>query len=594
MKPSNSISPQGYQLINIFVGILLIIFSLSIDVVRPELIPEFRNTKIILILIGAFVTLISIVPRRLLLSTRVIYINISKLLLSKTNHLMVIFYQYYMIEIMCALLIGGLFLRNSLVFDYPIGYAGMYSLATQLLVNNNLIIPSSIPFYGPGGIPFAYPPVGFYIAALTIKYLHLPIFAYLRFGPPFWTFLAIVAMYFLSKKITGSRAISLLASFFFGSAFETYYYHVTAAGMVRGPALFFTIVALIGAYKIFKAGKSTWLDYLITGLFTALTCLTHLSYFLFLVISIGMFAIFVSRNNYFYTLKKLLILAILVALLSAPWLFHVVSVNGFEILSGAASTHGTFYNLWRFFSSESGIAISSIFSNWGSIPLIGFVLLGILHLIGTKRFFLPLWFFVTFLVIGESDRFMLLIGSLMAAIMIIDLMAPSVHSEQILFAESIPRQVVLGIFLIGFIWANSYVTIASMRPSVDGALEDVSDWLNSNTDEQVSYLFFSSDHNRAEWLPFLAQRNPVFGHWGSEWLGAGKYEYFEWNHISSCIDSISIECVRAALSQKDRNYEYIVLPAPQNSGYNPFEDDSNYVLRYSNGKYFVYKVKHAQ
>jgi len=58
----------------------------------------------------------------------------------------------------------------------PVGEAGLYALMSELVVANRFALPSEVPFYGPGGIPFAYPPVAFCLAAFSTALLDISIY----------------------------------------------------------------------------------------------------------------------------------------------------------------------------------------------------------------------------------------------------------------------------------------------------------------------------------------------------------------------------------------------------------------------------------
>jgi len=101
------------------------------------------------------------------------------------------------LQLFVAAVVLPLYLINSFRFDTPVGYAGLFSLFSDALRQNNFIIPFNVPFYGPGGVPFAYPPLGFYLTAVLTKITKLSMFQYLRWAPPFLALIAFLAMYLL-------------------------------------------------------------------------------------------------------------------------------------------------------------------------------------------------------------------------------------------------------------------------------------------------------------------------------------------------------------------------------------------------------------
>ncbi len=62
-----------------------------------------------------------------------------------------------------------LLFSNAFLYGFPMGYAGLFTQMAQQIADANFVLPSMSPFYGPGGIPFAYPPLGLYLLAVFIK-----------------------------------------------------------------------------------------------------------------------------------------------------------------------------------------------------------------------------------------------------------------------------------------------------------------------------------------------------------------------------------------------------------------------------------------
>ena len=55
-----------------------------------------------------------------------------------------------------------LYLRDAFRYSVPMGYAGLFTQMAKQIADANFYLPIESPFYGPGGIPFAYPPFGMY------------------------------------------------------------------------------------------------------------------------------------------------------------------------------------------------------------------------------------------------------------------------------------------------------------------------------------------------------------------------------------------------------------------------------------------------
>ena len=119
------------------------------------------------------------------------------------QHLSVIFSDHLALAILLLVFAAFLFL-SKLGTPYPNGYAGLYTLMAERIVANGSAVPPTIPLYGPGGIPFAYPPLAFYLMAAVTTFFKVQPFDYLRFAPALFYLLSLVPMYALSRAITAS------------------------------------------------------------------------------------------------------------------------------------------------------------------------------------------------------------------------------------------------------------------------------------------------------------------------------------------------------------------------------------------------------
>src|SRR3990167_1835901 len=66
---------------------------------------------------------------------------------------------------------------------FPPGYAGLYAQMAEEVVKHNFSYPDTISYYGGGSIPFVYPPLSFYLMALTVKVFRVSSMAYILFAP---------------------------------------------------------------------------------------------------------------------------------------------------------------------------------------------------------------------------------------------------------------------------------------------------------------------------------------------------------------------------------------------------------------------------
>ena len=96
-------------------------------------------------------------------------------------------------------------------YSFPLGYAGMFTLVAEEIAQAGFKLPMSIPHYGPGGIPLIYPPFAMYGFALADQ-LGVSTWSYLRFAPAIFTLLALVAFYYFTADVVGSKVAGAAAT----------------------------------------------------------------------------------------------------------------------------------------------------------------------------------------------------------------------------------------------------------------------------------------------------------------------------------------------------------------------------------------------
>lgn len=120
-------------------------------------------------------------------------------------------------------------LRNSL----PIGFAGLYAEMAKQIAASNFGLPASVPYYGGGEIPFAYPPLAMYVMAAAVYVLHVPLFVYLRLAPLAFVGVVTMATYLLARELMQSRTKAIIAAVLVGVSPDILYFELTAGGAVR-------------------------------------------------------------------------------------------------------------------------------------------------------------------------------------------------------------------------------------------------------------------------------------------------------------------------------------------------------------------------
>jgi hypothetical protein len=300
---------------------------------------------------------------------------------------------------------------------FPRGSAGFYSLMAETIAGAHFALPTTIPFYGPGGIPFAYPPLAFYLMAFFTDLLKVAPFVYLRFAPPLFLTASLVPLFLLARQITGTTRQAALATIFFGTSLGIISYHNDAGGVSRGLALLSMLWGMYFSYRSFAAPKTRTV--VLAVVFLGLTILSDLSYAGFALAWLVVAGIFATGQS---TLKRIGLLVSMILgmlLVSMPWWLTVVARDGFDIFLNVLNTHG---NAAGFLALVDPIKYLNLFwstflSGNESLLLVGAASLGLFVSLARGKYFLPLLLLLAVFITGlEGERFVAIVSAFLGAV----------------------------------------------------------------------------------------------------------------------------------------------------------------------------------
>jgi hypothetical protein len=481
--------------------------------------------------------------------------------------------------------LAPLFFFQAFRYSFPMGYAGMFAQMAEQIAAANFVLPMEIPYYGPGGIPFVYPPLAHYLFAFALKF-GFPLWAYLRLAPAFFTLLAFVAFYFFAKELTGSKVVALVATCLAACAPPVFYTHIWAAGVVRGVALGLCFAGLLFYLRAMR--QFSWGVFVLAGISLGLLLMTHLLYVLFAAL-IGAALLFSEFNwRRFWFSAGILLLAFLVA---TPWLGIIFSRHGLESFLAASSSHRNldFFAMllqdtasaWMFLSEN----LTSLVGNWFLLAL---SLLGLALLLAKKKFQLPLMILLV-LLMGEASIFLPLLTSLLAAVFVdwalkvFFLAQGKLTSLRLAFAAFS----FLSITIIIFALIDSVKNIVIFEPEIDAHSIVMAQFVRAHTDGAQTYLYIGRI-NEAEWFPYLLERAPIFALWGSEWKGIYAEQLQVLIDLRACQNEKSWYCIQNLLTQHETDPDLLIGP---NRSWleTQIKDTRAWNLIYSNERYLVWE-----
>ena len=294
--------------------------------------------------------------------------------------------------LLIAAMIFGSFVRfnPTIVYGFTIKQGGMFAVMIDNLRQNHYLIPQYTT-YNHLDIPYAYPPLGFYLGALAADLFGLSADQVLRWLPAFFASLSVLAFYLLASQLMKSKYQAAVSTLFFALMPRAFSWFVTGAGLTRSLGQFFMLLTLAAVVKLYKQGNRR--DILWAGLFGGLTVMSHpevalhtsiASVFLWVMLSR-------SRKGFIHSLG----VAAVVLLITSPWWATVVSYHGIEPMLNAAQT-----------GQKASAVLFLLFFAFTEEPYATFLailgLIGVVYSLIRRDYLLPLWIVIPFIVEGRS------------------------------------------------------------------------------------------------------------------------------------------------------------------------------------------------
>jgi 4-amino-4-deoxy-L-arabinose transferase-like glycosyltransferase len=429
---------------------------------------------------------------------------------------------------------AALLFRNALHFSMPIASAGLYAQAAKEIADSGFGLPLYIRFYGPGDLPFAYPPLAFYVMAIFTR-LGVSDIVYLRFVPPVLALLGLLVIYLLAKRLAHSTFGAAAALVICATSPSLYGAHAWSSGAVRALA-FLLLLCGVFAFDI-AVGRDSPVHAAVAGILLALTVLTHLFYGLVFVLWLVFWVAADPRPPLWRTGG---LCGITAGLAVAPWLFIMLHrygpapfVNGF-VSHGNASLLDVLTG-----AQNAGAWISSHLVDVAAVPLeVPLVAVGVLGAMRRGRRELPLMLLAGALLLSpEGARFLTLVAAMLVAFggqLIGEWLRRSPWT-----AAAVP--LFLGLVAANAAWSGLPAIQKDLYQVQDGAIE-LGLFVQDHTSSTARYLLLAEPRD-GEWFPYLMQREPFASKWGAEWLGTYDQQIALLSSIDSCRRTRVVACL---------------------------------------------------
>jgi hypothetical protein len=458
----------------------------------------------------------------------------------------------------------GAWLRFYPVFlaGFPINDGGLFYEATQSILQNDYAFPSTIEYNGLH-IPFAYPPLPFYTAAILNDLLPSHLLSILQWIPVVVLTFTLGAFYLLAHSLTRSSFKAGLSLLIYAFLPRSITWLIMGGGLTRSFGQLFLILTVYFAHQLFSKPEKRSLG--LTILFGSLVVLSHPEAALDTAVIALVILIFIGKGR--EALQRALLTALGVILITAPWWVTVLTRHGMTPVISASQTgflskHGTL--AWL------GNIMDEPFVTF--IMVLGFI--GILFQVSQRQYLLPIWYIIIFFVDPRNAPNVASIPiSLLASHAITDTLLPALNNPGKKFGGEtflpLARSqaiflAILGVYL--FVGGMYHVFQLSAK-RLSSANQQAFEWVRINTPPNARFILITGETDLVfdwtqEWFPVLSDRVSLTTIQGKEWLLGSEFldEVLRLRDVQNCaVSSSSLSCLVQEIKALNWKIDYIYI-----------------------------------
>ncbi len=482
--------------------------------------------------------------------------------------------------------------------DFPLVDGGMFYAMIGDLQAARYALPE-FTTYNQSNIPFAYPPLGFYLTGIINSMTNISLFSLLHWLPAIITIAALPAFYYSAKAILQSDSQAALAAFLFSLTPNSYWWNIVGGGLTRSLGTLFFIITVLCVHQMYAQRKKRWAA---AAIFSAsAVVLSHPAWALHAVLISFLLFLFMGKDKQGMLYSAAIVLGVLC--LTSAWWLTVVRHHGLDIF---LHTRQDAYSPFRFLT----VLFTLSFTDEYAPALAVFGMCGLFLHLAKKEYFLPAWVFLSLLADARSGIPVSIFAfSMMSATFITDGIAPHLAadlSKETLAPATWMRalktragRLFFGFFILLFVY-NAFQT--SYTLSFQFVTEEerrAMEWVKQNTLPSDRFLVLDENTNPVtspltEWFPALTNRKSIGTIQGAEWLAEEQNfssRYATTSRLLKCVHE-TVECLNRAQPEIPR-YEYIMLSIPGGSSPlgSALKQNNSFELVYSSSSVMIFQVK---
>ena len=471
----------------------------------------------------------------------------------------------------------------ALTQSFPVLTGGLFYSFVNDIRAAHYVLPSQTT-YNSAHLPFAYPPLSFYTAAVLAD-LGWPVLEVLRWLPAIIATAGIVSNWFLWRRELGRIAAGLSAV-----AYALIPLNLQLVSGGGGLSRSFGLLAL-------QLALWQWSEFLrrpgfrraaMTGVLAALTAASHPEAAAAVVYGGALFWAAAPRPGKWWRYTPVAALSCIV--LSAFWMVPVVAQHGLAVFLGAAQQPDAYHFVGLGWIAEMNLTGERV------LPVLNLALwLGVITAITRGRWLVPA--FATAILVCDQRAPTLLLpvaAAPLVGIGIADGLLPILNGSWLGSRDSLPvrlrkRLPVWAMLIVIGLPSVTSVAFAYALPGLDANEIAALDWVSQNMEADARVLVISPRMYISEWFPALTGRHSVATHEGTEWLGSAVFgDTVHAFDVAQDCAARDDACLDIFSSQTGRTFDAVFI-ANNTPLAASIEDDARYRTLYDNPAVIVAK-----
>ena len=447
-----------------------------------------------------------------------------------------------------------------LAADFPLNDGGLFLAMTQDLRANHYAFPLFTSYNG-GIIPFAYPPLGFFLAALCMNVTGASLETVFRFLPMLLSLLTLPLAFLIARELFGSQMMAVLAVIAYAVIPRSYAWLIMGGGVARALAMVLAFAAFYELLVMLRRGRKR--DILATGIFSAGALWSHPEMTMFWAGTFALCVWFFRRDTRAW--RNSFFAGMLALALVLPWWFWVWSQHGALPILSALQSGSNDVLLWivAFLFGSSGEVFGTLWAILG--------LLGIAVAIAQRKWFFPLWYLLPFVLLPRSaGTYMPLALACLSALALGELILPGLErlteAAQIKNVSLAAR--ILGVLLLILalfnVWSSNARAASPLHP-VSAEERAAMEWMRQQTPHTAKFLVLTAGEEWAtdavsEWFPVLTERVSLSTVQGTEWTAGSKFldGVSAYNHLQWCRTS-GVRCLQNWSDENSKPFDFVYV-----------------------------------